>query len=70
MCGAKRPEVLMPSTPAKTEPLDALLNVIRTWIETESGPHVKFSDPCLKLQVTIKGYKKIILERKFELEGK
>jgi hypothetical protein len=45
---------------------ESILNVIKTWIETESGPTaMKFSIPDLNLQVTIKGYKKIILERTF-----
>jgi hypothetical protein len=43
-----------------------VLGLIRTWIETESGPsHVRLSIPNLQLQITIRGYKKIILERKF-----
>jgi hypothetical protein len=52
--------------PASKAQMDNLLDVIKTWLETESGPSLmKFSDPVLKVQVTIHGYKKIILERKF-----
>ena len=50
-----------------TTAMDHLLAVIRTWIETESGPtFMTFSHPELKLQVKLRGYKKIILERKFD----
>lgn len=46
-----------------------LLDVIRTWIVTESGPQMAaFSHPELKVKVTIRGYKKIILERTFDDE--
>lgn len=47
--------------------MGALLSIIKTWIETESGPsYAKFSIPNLQLKVTIMGYKKITLERDFK----
>jgi hypothetical protein len=47
--------------------LEKLLDVIRVWIETESGPtYARFNIPSLKLTVTHKGYKKIVLERTFD----
>lgn len=50
----KRPEV------------DKLLDVIKTWLETESGPSAaKFSIPALNVSVTFRGYKKLTLERTF-----
>lgn len=59
-------------TPVLTQPsaepneLESLLNVIRAWMKTESGPvRMKFSHPNLHVSVTIMGYKKLILERKF-----
>src|SRR4051812_12638960 len=52
----------VPAQPA----LNNLLEMIKTWVETESGPKMKVSLPDLKAQVTIKGYKKIILERTFK----
>ena len=57
-------EAALPSPPP--QPIDKLLHLIRTWMETESGPTAKFSHPDLKVQVTIRGYKKLILERKFD----
>jgi hypothetical protein len=45
--------------------MDSLFRIIKTWIETESGPTTKFSNQDLQLSVSIKGYKKIILERKW-----
>lgn len=48
------------------KPIDKLLDVIRTWMESESGPTTKFSHPELQVQVTIRGYKKLILERTFK----
>lgn len=46
--------------------IDKLLAVIKAWIETESGPTLmKFHDPELQVQVSIRGYKKITLERTF-----
>ena len=54
-------------TPAKPQPIDELLSLIRTWIETESGPtKATFSIPDLKVQIAIRGYKKLTLERKFQ----
>lgn len=44
--------------------MDNLLGMIRTWIETASGPtHMTISNPELQVRVSIRGYKKIILER-------
>ena len=55
------------TTPGQQKALDDLANVIKTWIVTASGPtRMKFSHKDLELSVTIMGYKKIILERKFE----
>jgi hypothetical protein len=52
---------------AKDNKLKSLMNLIKTWIETESGPTMmKVSIPDLKVAITIRGFKKIILERTFE----
>jgi hypothetical protein len=52
--------------PDKTESLQQILNIIKTWIESESGPTLcEFHDPELSLKVKMLGWKKIILERKF-----
>lgn len=54
---------------ADEKELANLLNFIKTWMVTESGPtRMKFSHPALQLSVTIIGYKKIILERNFQGE--
>lgn len=46
--------------------LQHLLDTIRVWIETESGPmQMKFSIPDLQVSVSFHGYRKIILERTF-----
>lgn len=51
---------------AEHSELDNLLNVIRVWMKTESGPTMsKFSHPNLQVQVTIRGYKRLTLERTF-----
>lgn len=45
-------------------PDENLLKIIRTWIKTESGPQMAtFSIPELKVRVSLRGWKKIILER-------
>ena len=52
---------------AHDKQMAALLNSIKIWIETESGPiHCDFSCPDLQLLVKIRGYKKIVLERSFQ----
>jgi hypothetical protein len=60
------------SIPVEAEPgtpISHLLDVIRTWIVTELGLQMAaFSHPELKVKVTIRGYKKIILERTFDDE--
>lgn len=54
----------------ETKHLDNLLNLIKTWIETESGPtHATLSNPDLQVLVSIRGYKKLILERTFPPKG-
>lgn len=54
----------------KSEELDALLKVIRVWMETESGPtKMTFSHPNLHVQVAVHGYKKLILTRTFGAES-
>jgi hypothetical protein len=51
----------------RTRQINAVLGVIKTWIETESGPTMAtFSQPDLKLKIKLRGYKKIILERTFD----
>ena len=53
-----------PVTVGKTKEINALLNLIKTWIETESGPtHATFSIPNLQVRIKLRGWKKIILER-------
>ena len=48
------------------EKMESLLNLIKVWIETESGPVMtKLSMPDLKVSITVRGFKKIILERTF-----
>jgi hypothetical protein len=43
-----------------------VLDLIKMWLETESGPTAaKFSIADLHLTISIKGYKKLILERTF-----
>ena len=50
----------------KTEQMDSLLNVIRVWIETESGPTCStFTLPDLSVTIAIRGYKRITLTRSF-----
>ena len=52
--------------PLTDKDLEPLMGVIRAWMISESGPtQMKFSHPKLQVQVTIRGYKKIILERQF-----
>ena len=49
--------------------LHALLDLIRTWVETESGPTMMtISNQKLNVRISIRGYKKIILERTFGKE--
>jgi hypothetical protein len=51
---------------SEEEKIEKIMEVIRVWIKTESGPtRAVFSVPDLKVKITIKGYKKIILERTF-----
>ena len=50
----------------KAEQVQKVMNLVKTWIETESGPtHCGMSIPDLHLSIKIRGYKKIILERTF-----
>jgi hypothetical protein len=52
---------------SKQKQLESVLALIKTWIETESGPtQCDFSQPDLQLSIKIRGYKRLILERKFE----
>ncbi|PWT73851.1 MAG: hypothetical protein C5B59_12365 [Bacteroidetes bacterium] len=49
--------------------LRSLFDLIRAWIFSESGPtQMSVFIPALKLHITIRGYKKIILERDFSRE--